>query len=277
MSQLGRLSRLLRTLEGPEDFLTDELVEVDQGLRENERFLVEAYVDGKMGLGIHVRVPAVPADYPAIVYIAKRGFEWQSRVGFANVGGSARRDVVGQDDRNSRPVFVFIPKGIEKSKPNPRVRSIRSVVRLQALDDLERLGRDRTAKEWRDLGPKLRAITRDRKTDLPVILEGQFVNKVVKRGPEIVNEVSEDQADAVGDFRPNVNPKVIPASLRIRFLREGVRIGLHESLDFPIEIVQMEFCTLNPLEWPVYWTHLGGNLIPSGEGKQAEDTPAVIE
>src|SRR5438445_239662 len=102
----------LRTFEGSENIVPDELIEAGHRFREDDRLVVEPYVDGELGPAIRVGARH-PANDLAVLNLAKVGFKAERFVlGIVRVGGGARK-VTCKHNRRRSVVLILIPKVME--------------------------------------------------------------------------------------------------------------------------------------------------------------------
>jgi len=215
--------------------------------------LAEAYAEGWLGLHVHFRAGfvegGIAGDWCAAFNKAEDGFDV--------VNGEVVRNEVGRThlrEKNNmgQPVLVLIRKLVELPQW-AAVNPIRSVVRLQTLDNCLRVWRDAPdhalafARELCAIAEDgERRLALDVGRDPPAVMsEGQFVDEVVEGGPEVVDTVPDDEAEFDGrrveHFEPRelvegINIEVRPSSVRA-FISPGSHFGFKafQVLERPVE------------------------------------------
>lgn len=241
--------------QGPEHFVDDVVVEESEPHGDGHASdylgdaLAEAYADGRRNLHVHFRAnhieSGVAGDWCAAFNRASK--QELDIVDAQVLGDEERLTHPREKDDVGQPVLVLDIKPVELPK-GVSAEPVASVVRLQYLDDC--LG------SWVD--PPKHAIeffkgifaTRAKDGKLRVALDalgnppafvddGEFEDKVVERGAQVVDTIANDQAKVGGRLANRLKPRELVAGVNVECRPGSVRVFVGPESDFRFEAVQV--------------------------------------
>ena len=171
--------------------------------------------------------------------------------------------LLGRNERRreqDRAMFLYLPQLMEPCErselgPPPVAAHVQSVIWLHRLDDFDRFWRDASQLDLSELIESLRTVfgTADGES---LVARGSFgphrADEMVKRRSQVVNEVTEDERDAVRRaFGFIGGDDSVPDSVPLlEVFADQVRLSLPEHLQFRQEVYSM---VVRPLDLFPYW------------------------
>lgn len=247
-------------------FVSDEIVKLAQGgeLRPASDGLGESHLEGDLFFEVlwELNVFGERHQYVAVIERPKKGINQ-----IDTMSSHGRGDLDAWQARENvfyylnRPVLVDNVELMQD--PQHGLMGIGSVIWLHSFDDISgsirHMEQHSPTPSVHVLPPPVlivedwkrrirRGFVHDSTRQLP--------DNMVKRGPQIMGSVTNNQADFLGQRTINLGAKHVPALFAIELSGNSIRLTLAESLDFEIKIVQMFVRPLHlqpgPIEWMVH-------------------------
>lgn len=256
------LRRLVKEwLKSGDDNIPDELKGVlddiaNRTVVRHGRF-VERYERASLKLHLHFGVAqdGEHSDFCAIVHRTGSLRMVEQLEGHDRMPGGVSKGGLGvctsQSDEAQSAVFINVVEMVENPVGVPFGRAIRSVVRLQPLDECCRLLGNPAHNPRRSpfilfVLPENRFVLEDgeirSRRGSAVVEKDELPSEVIQAGPEVVEAVPHEDAKAQGGRLPDVKAVDVARAFSIALIDDLVRIAVHVGLVLPVERVEVFLC-----------------------------------